>query len=172
VVAVALAYSAAGQANMTGRELSNPKVKSVIDTFREKVDHTEGSTGRLTQKCFVNPVECDFFFTYESRLPEIEKQIPGATVLYNDRVIQADQVVLVTTTDPAQREAAVRFIEHIMSPPIQKLIAEKYGFRPGTVVDVAGPIQKLKLLRLGIVRNPNPILVKAVLASVSTPTSP
>ena len=172
VVAVALAYSAAGQANMTGRELSNPKVKSVIDTFREKVDHTEGSTGRLTQKCFVNPVECDFFFTYESRIADIEKQIPGATVLYNDRVIQADQVVLVTTTDPAQREAAVRFIEHIMSPPIQKLIAEKYGFRPGTVVDVAGPVQKLKLLRLGIVRNPNPILVKAVLASVSTPTSP
>ncbi len=172
VVAVALAYSAAGQANMTGRELSNPKVKSVIDTFREKVDHTEGSTGRLTQKCFVNPVECDFFFTYESRIADIEKQIPGATVLYNDRVIQADQVVLVTTTDPAQREAAVRFIEHIMSPPIQKLIAEKYGFRPGTVVDVVGPIQKLKLLRLGIVRNPNPILVKAVLASVSTPTSP
>jgi ABC-type Fe3+ transport system substrate-binding protein len=168
VVAVALAYSASGQANMTGRELSNPKVKSVIDSFREKVDHTEGSTGRLTQKCFVNPVECDFFFTYESRIPEIEKQIPGATVLYNDRVIQADQVVLVTATDPAQREAAVRFIEHIMSPPIQKLIAEKYGFRPGTVVDVAGPIQKLKLLRLGIVRNPNPILVKAVLASVST----
>ncbi len=167
VVAVALAYSASGQANMTGRELSNPKVKSVIDSFREKVDHTEGSTGRLTQKCFVNPVECDFFFTYESRISDVEKQIPGATVLYNDRVIQADQVVLVTTTDPAQREAAVRFIEHIMSPPIQKLIAEKYGFRPGTVVDVAGPIQKLKLLRLGIVRNPNPILVKAVLASVS-----
>ncbi len=172
VVAVALAYSASGQANMTGRELSNPKVKSVIDTFREKVDHTEGSTGRLTQKCFVNPVECDFFFTYESRISDVEKQIPGATVLYNDRVIQADQVVLVTTTDPAQREAAVCFIEHIMSPPIQKLIAEKYGFRPGTVVDVAGPIQKLKLLRLGIVRNPNPILAKAVLASLSTPTSP
>jgi ABC-type Fe3+ transport system substrate-binding protein len=168
VVAVALAYSAAGQVNMTGRELSNPKVKSVIDTFREKVDHAEGSTGRLTQKCFVNPVECDFFFTYESRIPDIEKQIPGATVLYNDRVIQADQVVLVTATDPAQKEAAIRFIEHIMSPPIQKLMAEKYGFRPGTVVDVAGPIQKLKLLRLGIVRNPNPILVKAVLASVST----
>ena len=172
VVAVALAYSAAGQANVTGRELSNPKVKSVIDSFREKIDHTEGSTGRLTQKCFVNPVECDFFFTYESRIPDIEKQIPGAVVVYNDRVIQADQVVLVTTTDPAQREAAVRFIEHIMSPPIQKLGAEKYGFRPGTVVDVAGPIQKLKQLRLGIVRNPNPILVKAVLASVSTPTSP
>jgi len=172
VVAVALAYSASGQANMTGRELSNPKVKSVIDSFREKVDHTEGSTGRLTQKCFVNPVECDFFFTYESRISDVEKQIPGATVLYNDRVIQADQVVLVTTTDPAQREAAVRFIEHIMSPPIQKLIAEKYGFRTGTVVDVAGPIQKLKLLRLGIVRNPNPILAKAVLASLSTPTSP
>jgi ABC-type Fe3+ transport system substrate-binding protein len=172
VVAVALAYSAAGQANVTGRELSNPKVKSVIDSFREKIDHAEGSTGRLTQKCFLNPVECDFFFTYESRIPDIEKQIPGAVVVYNDRVIQADQVVLVTATDPAQREAAVRFIEHIMSPPIQKLIAEKYGFRPGTVVDVAGPIQKLKQLRLGIVRNPNPILVKAVLASVSTATSP
>jgi ABC-type Fe3+ transport system substrate-binding protein len=172
VVAVALAYSAAGQGNVTGRELSNPKVKSVIDSFREKVDHTEGSTGRLTQKCFVNPVECDFFFTYESRIPDIEKQIPGAIMLYNDRVIQADQVVLVTTTDPAQREAAVRFIEHIMSPPIQKLLAEKYGFRPGTVVDVAGPVQKLKLLRLGIVRNPNPILVKAVLASVSAPAAP
>jgi ABC-type Fe3+ transport system substrate-binding protein len=172
VVAVALAYSASGQANMTGRELSDPKVKSAIDSFREKIDHTEGSTGRLTQKCFVNPVECDFFFTYESRIPEIEKQIPGAIVLYNDRVIQADQVVLVTTTDPAQREAAVRFIEHIMSPPIQKLIAEKYGFRPGTAVDVQGPVQKLKLLRLGIVRNPNPILVKAVLASVSTSTAP
>ena len=100
------AYSAAGQGNVTGRELSNPKVKSVIDSFREKVDHTEGSTGRLTQKCFVNPVECDFFFTYESRIPDIEKQIPGAIMLYNDRVIQADQVVLVTTTDPAQREAA------------------------------------------------------------------
>ncbi len=171
VVAVALAYSAAGQINLSGRELSNPKVKSVIDTFHEKVDHAEASTGRLTQKCFVNPVDCDFFFTYESRIPEIEKQIPGAVVLYNDRVIQADQVVLVTTTDPAQREASVRFIEHIMSPPIQKLIAEKYGFRPGTVVDVQGPVQKLKLLRLGIVRNPNPILVKAVLASVSTPSS-
>jgi hypothetical protein len=86
-------------------------------------------------------------------------------------VIQADQVVLVTTTDPAQREAALRFIEHIMSPPVQKLIAEKYGFRPGTVVDVQGPVQKLKLLRLGIVRNPNPILVKAVLATVGTPVS-
>jgi ABC-type Fe3+ transport system substrate-binding protein len=169
VVAVALAYSAAGDANVTGRELSDPKVKSVIDAFRDKVDHTEGSTGRLTQKCFVNPVECDFFFTYESRIPEIEKQIPGAVVLYNNRVIQADQVVLVTTTDAAQKEAATRFIEHIMSPPIQKLIAEKYGFRPGTVVDIEGPVQKLKQLRLPIVRNPNPILVKAVLASVTTP---
>jgi hypothetical protein len=171
VVAVALAYTASGQTSLTGRELSDPKVKSVIDMFRDKVDHTEGSTGRLTQKCFINPVECDFFFTYESRAAEIEKQIPGAIILYNDRVIQADQVVLVTTTDPAQKEAAVRFIEHILSPPIQRLMAEKYGFRPGTVVDVAGPVQKLKLLRLGIVRNPNSILVKAVLASVTAPTS-
>jgi ABC-type Fe3+ transport system substrate-binding protein len=171
VAAVALAYSASGQANMTGRELSDPKVKSVIDSFREKVDHAEASTGRLTQKCFLNPVECDFFFTYESRIPDIEKQIPGATIVYNDRVIPADQVVLVSTTDPAEREASVRFIEHIMSPPIQKLIAEKYGFRPGTVVDVQGPVQKLKLLRLPIVRNPNPILVKSVLAAVSTPTT-
>jgi hypothetical protein len=47
-----------------------------------------------------------------------------------------------------------------MSPPIQKLIAEKYAFRPGTVVDVVGPVQKLKQLRLGIVRNPNPILAQ------------
>ena len=171
VAAVALAYSASGQTNVTGRELSDPKVKSVIDSYREKVDHTEGSTGRLTQKCFLNPVECDFFFTYESQIPAIEKQIPGALILYNDRVIPADQVVLVTTTDPAQREAAVRFVEHIMSPPIQKLIAERYGFRPGTVVDVEGPVQKLKQLRLGIVRNPNPVFVKAVLANVATPTS-
>ena len=169
VAAVGLAYSAVNQPNVTGREVSDPKVKSLIEAFRDKVDHTEGSTGRLTQKCFLNPVECDFFFTYESRLPDVEKQIPGAVVVYNDRVIPADQVVLVTTSDPAQKEAAVRFIEHVMSPPIQKLIAEKYGFRPGTVVDVQGPVQKLKLLRLGIVRNPNPILVKAVLASVTTP---
>jgi ABC-type Fe3+ transport system substrate-binding protein len=168
VVAVALAYSASGQTNVTGRELSDPKVKSVLDLFRDKVDHTEGSTGRMTQKCFVNPVECDFFFTYESRTAEIEKQIPGALILYNDRVVAADQAVLVTTSDPAQKEAALRFIEHIMSPPIQKLMAEKYGFRPGTVVDVEGPVQKLKQLRLGIVRNPNPILVKAVLANVTT----
>jgi hypothetical protein len=76
----------------------------------------------------------------ESRIPDIEKQIPGAIILYNDRVIPADQVVVVTTSNPPQREAAVRFIEHIMSPPIQKLIAEKYGFRPGTVVDVQGPV--------------------------------
>jgi ABC-type Fe3+ transport system substrate-binding protein len=171
VVAVALAYSASGQASLTGRELSDPKVKSVIDLFRDKVDHAEASTGRLTQKCFLNPVECDFFFTYESRTADIEKQIPGAIIVYNDRVIQADQVVLVATTDPAQKEASIRFIEHIMSPPIQRLMAEKYGFRPAIVVDVQGPIQKLKLLRLGIVRNPNPILVKAVLASVATPAS-
>jgi ABC-type Fe3+ transport system substrate-binding protein len=180
VVAVALAYSAAGQANLTGRELSNPKVKSVIDSFRDKVDHAEASTGRLTQKCFLNPVECDFFFTYESRTDffsyesrtdDIAKQIPGAVIVYNDRVIQADQVVLVSTSDPAQREAAVRFIEYIMSPPIQRLMAEKYGFRPAIVVDVQGPIQKLKLLRLGIVRNPNPVLVKAVLANVTAPAS-
>ncbi len=168
VVAVALAYSAAGPGNKTGRELTDPKVKAVIDQFRDKVDHAEASTGRLTQKCFLNPVDCDFFFTYESRIPDVEKQIPGAIIVYNDRVIPADQVVLVTTTDPAQKEAAIRFIEHMMSPPIQKLMAEKYGFRPGTVVDVQGPVQKLKLLRLGIVRNPNPLLVKAVLASVGT----
>jgi ABC-type Fe3+ transport system substrate-binding protein len=169
VVAVALAYSAAGQANITGRELSDPKIKSVVDAFRDKLDHSEGSTGRLTQKCFLNPVDCDFFFTYESRISDVEKQIPGAVILYNDRVIQADQVVLVTTTDPAQKEASLRFIEYVMSPAIQKLMAEKYGFRPGTVVDVQGPVQKLKQLRLGVVRNPNPILVKAVLASVTTP---
>ena len=36
---------------------------------------------------------------------------------------------------------------------------------------VVGQVAKLKQLRLGIVRNPNPILVKAVLASVTTPTS-
>jgi hypothetical protein len=171
VVAVALAFSAAGPGNKTGRELTDPKVKTVIDAFREKVDHSESSTGRLTQKCFLNPVDCDFFFTYESRIPDVAKQIPGAIIVYNDQVIPADQVVLVTTTDPTQREAAVRFIEHVMSPPIQKLIAEKYSFRPGTVVDVQGPVQKWKLLRLGIVRNPNPILVKAVLASVSTPAA-
>jgi hypothetical protein len=171
VVSVALAYSAVGQANVTGRELSDPKVKSVIDAFREKIDHTEGSTGRLTQKCFLNPIDCDFFFTYESQISQVEKQIPGAIILYNDRVIPADQVVLVTTTDPAQREASLRFIEHIMTAPIQKLLAEKYGFRPGTIVDVSGPVQKLKLLRLGIVRNPNPLLVKSVLASVTAPRS-
>jgi ABC-type Fe3+ transport system substrate-binding protein len=171
VVAVALAYSASGPGNKTGRELTDPKVRAVIDTFRDKVDHTEASTGRLTQKCFLNPVDCDFFFTYESQIPEIAKQIPGAIIVYNDRVIPADQVVLITTTDPAQKEAAVRFIEYILSPAVQKLIAEKYGFRPGTVVDVQGPVQKLKLLRLGIVRNPNPLLVKAVLASVSAPAA-
>src|SRR5262249_61532413 len=104
-------------------------------------------------------------------IADISKQIPGAIVVYNDRVIPADQVVLVTTADPAQKEATIRFIEHIMSPPVQKLIAEKYGFRPGTVVDVSGTVQKLKMLRLNIVRNPNPILVKAVLASVSTPAA-
>jgi hypothetical protein len=169
VAAVALAFSAAGPGNKTGRELTDPKVKTVIDAFRDKVDHSESSTGRLTQKCFLNPVDCDFFFTYESRIPDVAKQIPGAIIVYNDQVIPADQVVLVTASDPGQKEAAVRFIEHIMSPPIQKLIAEKYSFRPGTVVDVQGPVQKWKLLRLGIVRNPNPILVKAVLASVSTP---
>jgi hypothetical protein len=168
VVAVALAYSASGPGNKTGRELSDPKVKSVIDTFRDKVDHAEGSTGRLTQKCFLNPVDCDFFFTYESRIADVQKQIPDAIIVYNDRVIQADEVVLVTTADPAQKEAAIRFIDYILSPPIQKLIAEKYGFRPGTVVEVQGPVQKLKLLRLGIVRNPNPVLVKSVLASVTT----
>lgn len=171
VVAVALAWSASGPGNKTGRELSDPKVKAVIDQFREKIDHTEGSTGRLTQKCFLNPVDCDFFFTYESRIADVEKQIPGAIILYNDRVIPADQVVLVTTADPVKKEAAVRFIEHVMSPPVQKLMAEKYGFRPGTVVDVQGPVQKLKLLRLGIVRNPNPVLVKAVLASVTMPAA-
>lgn len=171
VVAVALAYSASGPGNKTGRELSDPKVKAVIDTYREKIGHSEASTGRLTEKCFLNPVDCDFFFTYESRIPDIRKQIPDAVIVYNDQVIPADQVVLVTTRDPSQKEAAIRFIEHIMSPPVQKLIAEKYGFRPGTVVDVQGPVQKLKLLRLGIVRNPNPILVKAVLASVTTTAS-
>ena len=171
VVSVALAYSAAALAKVTGRELSDPKIKSVIDTFREKVDHMEASTGRLTQKCFLNPIDCDFFFTYESQISQIEKQIPGAVILYNDRVIPADQVVLVTTADPAQREASLRFIEHIMSPAIQKLLAEKYGFRPGTIVDVSGPVQNLKLLRLGIVRDPNPLLVKSVLASVSAPRS-
>jgi hypothetical protein len=171
VVAVALAYSAVGDAKVTGRETSDPKVKSVIDTFRDKVSHAAGSTGQLTQKCFLNPVDCDFFFTYESRIAEIEKQIPGAVILYNDRVVPADQAVLVTATDAAQKEAAIRFIEHIMSPPIQKLMAEKYGFRPGTVVDVDGPIQKLKQLRLPIVRDPNSLLVKAVLATVTTPVS-
>src|SRR5258708_19894599 len=93
VVAVALAYSAAGQANVTGRELSNPKVKSVIDSFREKIDHTEGSTGRLTQKCFVNPVECDFFFTYESRIPDIEKHLPPPLVVSNHPFIHPAQAV-------------------------------------------------------------------------------
>jgi ABC-type Fe3+ transport system substrate-binding protein len=147
--------------------MSDPKVKAVIDAYRQKLDHTEASTGRLTQTCFLNPVDCDFFFTYESKVADIEKQIPGAVVLYNDRVIPADQVVLVTTTDPAHREAAIRFIEYVMSPPMQRLLAEKYGFRPGTVVDVQGPVQKLKMMRLGIVHNPNPILVKAVLAAVT-----
>lgn len=171
VVAVALAYSTSGTGNKTGRELGDPKVKEVMDSYRQKLDHSEGSTGRLTQKCFLNPVDCDFFFTYESQISNIEKQIPGAIVVYNDQVIPADQVVLVTTTDPAQKEAAIRFIEHIMSDPIQKLIAEKYGFRPGRVVDVQGPVQKLKMLRLNIVRKPNPILVKAVLARVTEPAT-
>jgi ABC-type Fe3+ transport system substrate-binding protein len=171
VAAVELAYSASGQANATGREMSDPKVKAVIDAYRQKLDHTEASTGRLTQTCFLNPIDCDFFFTYESKVADIGKQIPGAVVLYNDRVIPADQVVLVTTTDPAHREAAIRFIEYVMSPPMQRLLAEKYGFRPGTVVDVQGPVQKLKMMRLGIVHNPNPILVKAVLAAVTAPAT-
>jgi len=169
VVAVALAYSASGPGNKTGRELSDPKVKAVMDSYREKLDHSEASTGKLTQKCFLNPIDCDFFFTYESQRENIDKQIPGAIVVYNDQVIPADQVVLVTTSDPAQKEASIRFIEHIMSDPVQKLMAEKYGFRPGKVVDVAGPVQKLKMLRLNIVRKPNPILVKAVLANVTAP---
>jgi hypothetical protein len=168
VVAVALAYTASGPGEKNGRELSIPKVKAVIDTFRDKVDHSEGSTGRLTQKCFLNPVACDFFFTYESRISDIEKEIPGAIIVYNDRVIQADQVVLVTTSDQVQQAAAIRFIEYIMSPPIQKLIAEKYNFRPATNVDVTGPVQKLMRLPLGIVHNPNAMLVKDVLANVST----
>jgi hypothetical protein len=71
----------------------------VIDIFRDKLDHTEASTGRLTQKCFLSPVECDFFFAYASRIPDPEKQIPGAIILYNDRVIPADQVVVVRWWD-------------------------------------------------------------------------
>jgi hypothetical protein len=164
-------WSSYGQASPTGRELSDPKIKGLIDTFRQKLDHGEASTGRLTQKCVVNPVDCDFFSTRASKIPDIEKQIPGAVVLYNDRVIPADQDVLVTTTDPVQREAAFRFIEYVMSSPIQRLLAEKYGFRPGTVVDVRGPVQKLKLPRLPIVHNPSPIRVKAVLAAVTEPTA-
>jgi ABC-type Fe3+ transport system substrate-binding protein len=168
VVAVALAYSASGPGAKTGRELFDPKVKAVIDTFRDKVDHSEGSTERLTQKCLLNPVACDFFFTYESRISDVEKEIPGAIIVYNDSVIQADQVVLVTTSDQAQQEAAIRFIEYIMSSPIQKLIAEKYDFRPAIDVDVKGPVQKLMQLHLGIIHNPNALLVKDVLANVST----
>ena len=34
-------------AALTGRELTDPKVKAVIDQFLDNVDHTEASTGRL-----------------------------------------------------------------------------------------------------------------------------
>lgn len=112
------------------------------------------------------------FFTYESRIPEIEKQIPGATILYN--IASFRRTRSSSLRRPIQRKGKQKFVSSsdIMSPPIQKLIAEKYGFRPGTVVDLQGPVQKLKLLRLGIVRNPNPMLVKAVFATVSTPPTP
>jgi hypothetical protein len=170
VAAVELAFSASGgPGKKTGHELSDSKVKGVIDAFMNKIDHSEGSTVLLTQKCFLNPVDCDFFFTYESQIPELEKQIPGAISVYNDLVIQADQVVLITTSDRNQREAAIRFVEHIMSPPIQRLLAQKYDFRPAINVDILGPVEELTKLRLPVVHDPDPSLVRAVLAYVTTP---
>jgi Bacterial extracellular solute-binding protein len=168
VAAVALAFSASGgPGKKTGREIFLPKVKAVIDPFMNKIDHSEGSTSRLTQKCLLNPVVCDFFFTYESQIPEIEKQIPGAITVYNDLAIQADQVVMVTASDKNERAAAIRFIEYIMSAPIQRLIAEKYNFRPAIDLDVQGPVRELTKLRLPILHNPDSSLVKAVLAGVA-----
>lgn len=116
VVAVSLPYSVTGKWSLSGRELSDPKVKEVMDIFRDKVDHSEASTGRLSQKCYANPIECDVFFTYESQIPQIEKEIPGAVIVYGDRVVQADQVAMVTASDPAAKAATVRFLDHIRSP--------------------------------------------------------
>jgi len=74
---------------------------------------------------------------------------------------------MITASDPAAKAATVRFLEHVRTPEIRNSLAEKYGFRPGIVVDVEGPVAKLKQLRLGFVR-PNPGLVKAVLESTSS----
>ena len=166
VVAVSLPYSVTGKWTLSGREVTDPKVKEVMDDFRAKVDHSEASTGRLSQTCYANPIACDVFFTYESQIPQIEKQIPGAVIVYGDRVVLADQVAMVTASDPAAKAATVRFLDPIRSPQIQKLLAEKYGFRPAVVVDVEGPVAKLKQQRLGFVK-PNAGLVKAVLANVA-----
>jgi len=91
VLAVSLPYSVLGKWNLSGRELGDPKVREVMDAFRNKVDHSETSTDKLTQRCFANPIECDVFFSYESQLGQIDKQIPGAIIVYGDRVVQADQ---------------------------------------------------------------------------------
>ncbi|NJL07551.1 MAG: solute-binding protein [Methylacidiphilales bacterium] len=166
VVAVSLPYSAKKSWSLSGRDIDDPAVKDILDAYKNNVDHSESSTSRLTQQCFLNPVSCDVFFTYESQVPDIEKNIPGARVLYGDRVVQADHAVMITATDPAVRAAAARFVDYMRSAPVQKRLAEHHGLRPAVVVQVDGPVAKLKQMRLGMVK-PNPIFVKATLAYVT-----
>lgn len=168
VVAMSLPHTVMKSWGLGGRDIDDPAVKDVLNTFKTAVDHGESSTTRLTQQCLTNPVSCDAFFTYESQLADIEKNIPGAVVLYSDRVVQADHQVMITAKDPAVRAAATRFMEYMRSTPVQKRLAEAHGLRPAVVVQVEGPVAKLKQLRLGMVK-PNPIFVKAALAYVATP---
>ncbi len=155
MAALVYSYAAANQLELNSRALAHDEaLGALMKKFFHDVDHSEGSTSRLTTKCVTEPASCPIFFTYESKIEETEKawgqtDIGTPVVIYGNAAIQADHRVMITTNDPDKRSAAVDFLKFLRSPEVQRLAAEKYTFRPAIPLDnISGPVAKLKGKRL------------------------
>ena len=166
-VAISLAYEAAAANKLSGRDITLPAIATALATYRDKVIHTEPSTGALTKAFLLDPNQFHVIFTYESREPQILKEM-NADFVFSPYVVQADRRVFVATDDEKLRAAVISYVEFLQGPAVQTIVAsDKLALRPSRTDIEIGPVVKgFKKQRFKVVR-PTRDVVQAVLAAVT-----
>lgn len=162
-VITSLAYEAAQTNKLSGRDVTKPEILDALAAYRKNVAHEQPSTGELTQAFILNPNDYHVIFTYESRIPQIKKEME-ATFIYSQYVVQADRRALVTSTDEKRRAVTISFLDWLESPQVQTIVAsDKLALRPSRAdVPVGDFVKVFKQERFNAVR-PGRDVVQAVL---------
>ena len=165
-VVTSLAYEAAGVNKLSGRDVTAPKILDVLTEYKNNVMHDAESTGALTQSFIADPNQYAVIWTYESRIPQIKREM-DASFVYSGYVVQADRRIFVSAPTPEKRAAALSFVEYLLGAQAQSVIAsDDIALRPSSADVKPGEVVKeFKKLRFNTVR-PGRDVVQAVMRQV------